>query len=231
MCGRLHVRAADVTEMLFEFLDLVHEGPDNLNAAPTESISVLVADANGTIRLEPMRWWLTPSWAKQPSTEYSMFNAKSETASTLPSFREPYKHRRCVVPVSGFYEWARRQGHKQAYFLRSAEHAGLLLAGLWDRWQGKDAAGQPLHVDSFTILTTAASDSMQTVHHRQPVILNNEQAQNWLNPSVATTELEDYFAPQLVTPITALPVSSWVNNARNKDPRCEQGLAEPILLR
>ncbi|RPG33269.1 MAG: SOS response-associated peptidase [Gammaproteobacteria bacterium TMED92] len=230
MCGRLHIRAADVTQMLLEFLDLIHEGPDNLNAAPTEEIFVLVSDAAGAVSLQPMRWWLTPSWAKAPSTRYSMFNAKSETAATLPSFREPYKHRRCVVPVSGFYEWARRQGHKQAYFLRSAENAGLLLAGLWDRWQGQDQAGQTQRFDSFTILTGAASDSMQALHHRQPVILNNQQAQRWLDPSVATTELESYFAPQLSVSISALPVSSWVNNARNKDARCEQGLGEALLL-
>ena len=86
-----------------------------------KKISVLVSDPTGEVTLQPMRWWLTPSWAKQPSTRYSMFNAKAETAANLPSFREPYKKRRCVVPVSGFYEWARRQGHKQAYLLQSAE--------------------------------------------------------------------------------------------------------------
>ncbi|GIS19761.1 MAG: hypothetical protein CM15mP120_16770 [Pseudomonadota bacterium] len=157
MCGRLHVRAADVTALLVEFLELIHHGPDNLNAAPTEEISVLVSDTQGAISLQPMRWWLTPSWAKQPSTRYSMFNAKAETAANLPSFREPYRKRRCVVPVSGFYEWARRQGHKQAYLLQSAESPGLLLAGLWDRWQGRDENGQSQQLDSFTILTTAAS--------------------------------------------------------------------------
>ena len=79
------------------------------------------------------------------STRYSMFNAKSETAATLPSFREPYKRQRCVVPVSGFYEWARRQGHKQAYFY-GVEKTGLLLAGLWDRWQGVDDGAVLLHI-------------------------------------------------------------------------------------
>ena len=230
MCGRLHVRAADVTELLFEFLELIHEGPDNLNAAPTEKISVLVSDPTGEVTLQPMRWWLTPSWAKQPSTRYSMFNAKAETAANLPSFREPYKKRRCVVPVSGFYEWARRQGHKQAYLLQSAETPGLLLAGLWDRWQGTDDSGQFQRIDSFTILTTAACDAMQQVHHRQPVILDKDQALCWLDPTIATRKLESYFAPQLATAIAALPVSSWVNNAVNKDARCEQGLAEALLL-
>ena len=159
MCGRLHVCAADVTELLQEFAELIHPGPDNLNAAPTEDIAVLVADADGAVQLRLMRWWLTPSWAQQPSTRYSMFNAKSETAATLPSFREPYKRQRCVVPVSGFYEWARRQGHKQAYFLRSVENTGLLLAGLWDRWQGVDDAGQSYSIDSF----------YHTHHRRQPI--------------------------------------------------------------
>ena len=81
-----------------------------------------------------------------------------------------------MVPVSGFYEWARRQGHKQAYLLQSAENPGLLLAGLWDRWQGRDENGQSQQLDSFTILTTAASAGMQQVHHRQPVLLDKDQA-------------------------------------------------------
>jgi putative SOS response-associated peptidase YedK len=230
MCGRLHVCAADVTKLLQEFVELIHPGPDNLNAAPTEDIAVLVADANGAVQLRLMRWWLTPSWAQQPSTRYSMFNAKSETAATLPSFREPYKRQRCVVPVSGFYEWARRQGHKQAYLFRSAENTGLLLAGLWDRWQGVDDAGQSHSIDSFTILTTSASPSMQTLHHRQPVLLDQERTRRWLDPNIATAELEHYFAPQLVTAVEAQPVSSWVNNARNKDPRCAQAIAESVVL-
>ena len=71
---------------------------------------------------------------------------------------------------------------------------------------------------------------MQQVHHRQPVLLDKDQALGWLDPNIATAELESYFAPQLATPMTALPVSSWVNNARNKDLRCEQGMAEAILL-
>ena len=106
MCGRLHVRAADVTALLVEFLELIHQGPDNLNAAPTEEISVLVSDTQGAISLQPMRRWLTPSWAKQPSTRYSMFNAKAETAANLPSFREPYSK----ASLCGACEWLLRVG-------------------------------------------------------------------------------------------------------------------------
>jgi putative SOS response-associated peptidase YedK len=71
---------------------------------------------------------------------------------------------------------------------------------------------------------------MQVLHHRQPVLLDQERARRWLDPNIATAELEHYFVPQLVTAVEAQPVSSWVNNARNKDLRCAQAIAESVVL-
>jgi putative SOS response-associated peptidase YedK len=228
MCGRLNIKAGELTQMLLEFLNEIYPGEDNFNAAPTESIPVLHTNDSGEVQITPMRWWLTPSWAREPSTQYSMFNAKSETAGSSPAFRGPYANRRCVVPVSGFYEWCRQQGQKVPYLIQGQQEQPLLLAGLWDSWSPRGGAGEVASLLSFTLLTTAAHEEMQAIHHRQPIFLTVEQAKSWLDMSIPTVQLEPLFASKLPVPLNGNPVSTWVNSARNKDARCYQVIG-PVL--
>ncbi len=222
-----------------ELVGLEHPGPDNFNAAPTQSIAVLRMSAEGEPEMISMRWWLTPYWSKEPSTKYAMFNAKSETASRSPAFREPYRKRRCVVPVSGFYEWAKQgqqsvaqaAGSKRApklpYLIQPHEDSGLLLAGLWDRWRNPETDEV---MESFTILTTQANAALAFVHSRQPVMLSLDDARAWLDPANATQDLTHLFASALPMPLAAIPVSTHVNNARNTDERCMSAIAEATLI-
>ncbi|MEQ8693510.1 MAG: SOS response-associated peptidase [Pseudomonadales bacterium] len=227
MCGRFNITSDPLTQLLMEWVGLSHPGPDNLNLAPTETVQVLRLDEEGNPQLVPMRWWLTPFWAKELSTRYAMFNAKSETAATKASFKEPYRKRRCVVPISGFYEWCRENNQKVPYFIHPEDEPGLLLAGLWDRWRNRESGEELL---SFTILTTAAHDSMGFVHHRQPVMLSLDEARQWLDTQIETSELEYLFASRLPMDLEAQPVSSHVNNARNKDERCVQPLGQGVHI-
>ena len=206
---------------------MAHPGPDNLNLAPTELVHVLRLNDDGEPQLVPMRWWLTPFWAKEVSTKYSMFNAKSETAAKSPAFKEPYRKRRCVVPISGFYEWCRENNQKVPYYISAEDDNALLLAGLWDKWRNRES-GDALY--SFTILTTDAHESMRFVHHRQPVMLSLDEAKLWLDTTVATDELEYLFAQRLPMSLEALPVSTHVNNARNKDARVVQAMGNGVHI-
>ncbi|MEZ5557283.1 MAG: SOS response-associated peptidase [Pseudomonadales bacterium] len=243
VCGRFNVSTDPLSKLLLELVGLRHPGPDNANAAPTEQIVVLRLRTDGAPELVPMRWWLTPYWAKEPSTRYSMFNAKSETAATSPAFREPLRRRRCVVPVSGFYEWIRQRGEKLPYYIRPHAEPGMLLAGIWDRWRPKgavsaeqaDAAGdageevQPL--ESFAILTTAAAEGLEFVHTRQPVMLSMADARRWLDPELDEAAIAALLGPAIPVALDAVPVSSFVNNARNKGPRCYEPIAGPVPVR
>ena len=225
MCGRFNVTSDPLSQLLMAWVGLTHPGGDNLNLAPTETVYVVRANAEGELEMVPMRWWLTPFWAKELSTKYSMFNAKSETAAKSPAFKEPYQKRRCVVPISGFYEWCRENNQKVPYYISPETHEGMLLAGLWDRWYNKEADEELL---SFTILTTAANDALRFVHHRQPVMLSLEEATQWLDVNTPTSELEALFASRLPMDLSALPVSTHVNNARNKDERCVQAMGQAV---
>ena len=227
MCGRFNVTSDPLAQFLMDWVGMPHPGPDNLNLAPTESVHVLRVNDEGELQLVPMRWWLTPFWAKELSTKYSMFNAKSETAAKSPAFREPYRKRRCVVPISGFYEWCRENNKKVPYYISAEGHKAMLLAGLWDKWRGSES-GDELY--SFTILTTDAHDSMRFVHHRQPVMLSLDEAKLWLDTTVVTAELEYLFAQRLPMSLEALPVSTHVNNARNKDARVVQAMGNGVHI-
>ena len=225
MCGRFNITADPLTQLLMELVGLGHPGPDNYNTAPTEQVAVLRMVAAGQPEIISMKWWLTPFWSREVSTKYSMFNARSEGLTKSPAFREPFKKRRCVVPVSGYYEWARKQSPKTPYYLNA--EVGLLLAGLWDRWVNPETNEELL---SFTIVTTAAHPAMEFVHHRQPVMLDIDSAKLWLTELDEVDDLTRLFTPSLPAGLQATPLSTYVNNARNKDARCVQPLGDSIIL-
>ncbi|MEZ5598971.1 MAG: SOS response-associated peptidase [Pseudomonadales bacterium] len=233
MCGRFNITADPLTRLLMALVNMPYTGLDNANAAPTEMIPVLRItpageDGEGKPELVPMRWWLTPFWSKAPSTRYSMFNAKAETAETSPAFREPWRKRRCVVPVSGFYEWCRSASVKVPYLIRASRHGGLLLAGLWDHWRNPESGDELL---SFTVLTQAAHPDIAFVHSRQPVMLSIAQARRWLAPEVETDEMRDLFSPRLPMALDIVPVSSEVNNARHKSADVARPVGDIIHVR
>ena len=227
MCGRFNVIAEPLSQLMAELVGLTYTGHDNFNLAPTETVPVLRLGADGEPQLVPMRWWLTPFWAKELSTKYSMFNAKSETAARSPAFKTPYQKRRCVVPVSGFYEWCRKNNQKLPFLIQAHAQSGLLLAGLWDAWHNKENDDELL---SFTILTTAASPGMAFVHDRQPVMLSMDEARLWLDMHQPTDELTYLFDARIPVALDAVPVSTHVNNARHKDARCIEPIGEAVTI-
>ena len=230
MCGRFNVEADPLSRLLMELVQLPHPGPDNHNAAPTEDVVVLRRGEHGEPQLPSMRWWLTPYWAKEPGTRYSMFNARSEGVAQSRAFREPFRKRRCAVPVSGFYEWAPAEpprSGKRAYYLRPLDQPGMLIAGIWDRWRHPDGGAELL---SFAILTTAAHPGIEFVHSRQPVMLSAADAECWLDPAVTGDDLQHLLGARLPVALEVVPVSSWVNNARHKGPRCIEPVGASVAV-
>jgi putative SOS response-associated peptidase YedK len=164
-----------------------------------------------------MRWGLIPSWAKDPFAAASMINARSETASTKPAFRDALKSRRCLIPADGFYEWARTGKAKQPYCFEVNEGELFAFAGLWDRW--KDAGGKS--VETCSILTTTPNAVTSPVHDRMPVILDPDAYDVWLDPGMrnaaAVSELLKPFDARLMR---SYPVSTRINSVINDDEAC-----------
>jgi len=158
-----------------------------------------------------MRWGLIPRWARPDRIPDRTFNARSETVAEKPTFRDAYKKRRCVIPVSGYYEWTGGRGAKQPFYFHRSDNAPLVLAGLWETWRFEDNI-----VDSCTILTRASDDYLGQYHHRMPVFLEKERTEQWL--LAGPDEVRHLIDSVTTEPINIYAVSKSVNNARNDFP-------------
>ena len=224
MCGRFNVVSDPLAEIFLEFTGQPYPGADNRNTAPTEE-AWIVGQSSAGRRATSARWWLTPYWSKTLATRYSMFNARSETLPTSPAFREPFRRRRCVVPVCGFYEWTRTRRGRMPYYVRPAGERPMLLGGIWDRWR------DPVSGDAtvgFAVVTTAANRNLAFIHDRQPLMLSFDDACAWMDRRTPTEDLMAMFGPALPEALEAVPVSTHVNNARNKEPLCTEPIGEAV---
>ncbi len=226
MCGRFNI----IDDPLARLLVDIAGGGDfsletELNVAPTQQVPVFLTDKEGGWQVKPMRWWLVPYWSPEPSNKYTMFNAKSETLTKSRAFKEPFERRRCIMPVSGYYEWRKENGVKVPYYIEPVEAPGFAFASLWDRWRRDDQ-----EIYSCTIITTAAPAGMDEIHHRMPVHLTNEQARQWVQRELPLEDAAQMLVPEIRVSIKMTAMSTYVNNARNKDDRCLEYLGEPRIL-
>ncbi len=164
-----------------------------------------------------MRWGLIPSWAIDSSAAARMINARAETASTKPAFRDALKSRRCLISADGFYEWMRMEKTKQPYCFEINNGELFAFAGLWDRW--KDTGGNA--VETCSILTTTANAVASVVHDRMPVILDPDSYDLWLDPGMKNVSAaSDLLKPYDARLMRCFPVSSRINQVANDDPEC-----------
>ena len=206
-----------------ERFDAICDEPEwepRYNIAPTQPAAILRQHPQEPVRkLSMMRWGLIPSWAKDPSTAASMINARSETASTKPAFSDALKHRRCLIPADGFYEWKRLGASRQPFCFEVNGGELFAFAGLWDRW--RDANGTWLK--TFSILTTTPNAVTSAVHDRMPVILNAEDYDLWLDPGMKNVaEVSQLLKPFAGHQMRCYPVSSRVNHVANDDEGCSR---------
>jgi putative SOS response-associated peptidase YedK len=178
MCGRF-TQSYSWSE-LQNFYNLIVEAAPNLrpswNVAPTQDIDVIGLKEGGGLGLTRMRWGLVPSWAKDIAIGSRMINARADSAAEKPAFRDAFAKRRCIIPVSGFYEWQGAGRSKTPWYITAPNGAPISLAGLWDRWRAPDGSW----VRSAAILTTDANDSLRPLHHRMPVVLGRSAVERWL---------------------------------------------------
>lgn len=209
MCGRFAFYSpSEATAALFGVDGALAVEP-RYNIAPTQYIAAIRDSTEQNRELVMLRWGLVPFWAKDPAMGNRMINARAETVAEKPSYRQAFKHRRCIVLADGFYEWHREGEVKTPYFISLASGEPFALAGLWEDWKDKES-GESLQ--TTTLITTAANGFMQPLHHRMPVVLQPETADDWLSGH------NDYLqeAAERTPALQAWPVNRRVNNARNQ---------------
>lgn len=204
MCGRYLITSLPEDLMDAFLAEGEAQFDRSYNVTPGSQMPIIKLD-NETRQIALCRWGLKPHWAK-PDNRFQAINARAETLSEKPSFRQAFKQRRCLIPVNGFYEWKREGKNKQPYYFTINNQSLFSFAGIWDRWEHEDQ-----RLDSYAIVTTQANEQMQAVHHRMPVILPPEHYQDWL------TEGPQHLLKPYEHQMDCYPVSSRVNSPQNND--------------
>lgn len=185
------------------------------NIAPTQPV-LTVRKENGkkTRRFTNMRWGLIPSWAKDMTIATRTLNARSETVTRTPAFRDSILTKRCLIPADGFYEWRKMGSVKQPYCFEVGEGEVFAFAGLWDEWTSPDGE----IIESCTVLTTGPNSLVADLHDRMPVIVPPDKYELWLDPDVRDFEaIRDILNPYDAILMRRYPVSRKLNNSQNED--------------
>lgn len=218
VCGRFTLTrsAAEVAEHFG--LDAVAGLEPRFNIAPTQDVATVRHDRVGGGRILELRYWgLVPRWADDARGAARMINARSETAPEKRAFREALRQRRCLVPMDGFYEWKAQPKPKRPHHVTIGQGELFSVAGLYEHWRGPDGNS----IESVTLLTGAAGDSMRGLHHRMPVIVDSDHYDAWLDPGCEDGEIALGRTGAVQTArLEARPVSFHVNAVRHDDAGC-----------
>lgn len=237
MCGRYALTATP--EEILHFLSVIdiEDFPQRYNIAPTQPILVVASSERGppgsnlpARRALLARWGFIPGWAKDPADFPLLINARMETASEKASFRAAMRHRRILIPASGFYEWRRPPkdtGVKpQAYWIRPRAGGLVAFGGLLETYSSAEGS----ELDTAAILTTKANAAMRGIHDRMPVVIPPEEFSRWLDCRTQEPRaVADLMQPVQEDFLEAIPVSDLVNKVSNMGPDVQKPvpLAEP----
>lgn len=220
MCGRFVITSSpEALRRLFGYADQPNL-PARYNIAPTQPVPVVLAE-RGARRFQLMRWGFLPAWAKDPRKFGLVINARCETVTEKPAFRNAIRRRRCLIPADGYYEWHDLGTRKRPLFIYPADREPIAFAALWETWIGPNGE----EVDTVAIATTAASADLASLHARMPVAIAPDAFDLWLDCS---DDLADMAIPLMIAPAPGTfawhEVSTAVNRVANDDAR----LIEPV---
>ncbi|MEH7356967.1 SOS response-associated peptidase [Neobacillus drentensis] len=215
MCGRFTLTAT-FEEIInrFDIQSFLEEElySPSFNIAPSQSVLAVINDGRVN-RMGLLKWGFVPPWAKDLSIGNKMINARAETISEKPSFRNAFKKKRCIVIADSFYEWKRHEDKtKTPMRIKLKSNELFAMAGIWEGWKSPD--GKTLYTCS--VITTGPNELMKDIHDRMPVILKREDEKIWLDPGISdTTSLKPLLVPFDENEMETYEVSSLVNSPKN----------------
>lgn len=220
MCGRFAQYSPITTlQKVFDIQTVTCNLIPSYNIAPTNKVPAIIFHEGN--RLGQFIWGFVPFWTKKNSKTTAIINARAETLDVKPTFREALKDRRCLILADGFYEWKRIESHKQPWYFTMSSGEPFAFAGLWETTKSGDGSAQ----HSCVIITTEADKSMREIHHRMPVILQQELHEAWLNPMTRDPKkLNEILQEGIVCKMNRYPVSPRMNKVQNNDPSCIEAI-------
>jgi putative SOS response-associated peptidase YedK len=223
MCGRFtQERPASDLADIFAAEPLVDEPGPRFNVAPTDE-TLVVVQREERRAITAYRWGLVPHWATDLKAGSRMFNARAETLTTSPAFRDAFRRKRCLVPVDSFYEWKREGTVRQPYRVVREDGQPMALAGLWAGW--KDPSTEQVR-RTFTIVTTTPNEAVADLHDRMPVLIPDSAWDRWLHPGAAEPgEQLAMLQPTDEIALRIYAVNRYVNDVRRDGPE----LIQPLL--
>jgi putative SOS response-associated peptidase YedK len=223
MCGRFAFEGTlDDVLAVFAIIDDIAPFPPRYNIAPTDPILMITAgwprqpgsnlpDRRGVL----VRWGLIPGWAKDPKSIPLLINARAESAAEKPAFKAAMRHRRTLVPASGFYEWRRQGKTSQPFWVRPRGGGIVAFAGLMETWHEPGGS----EIDTGAILTTGANADVASIHDRMPVVIQPPDFQRWLDcRGQEPRDVADLLRPADPGYFEAVPISDKVNKVSNIGP-------------
>ena len=239
MCGRYALaQGLDVIDAQFgSDSSGISPMPFNWNIAPTQDIYLVKENSEKKKVVATSLWGLIPSWATDPGFASNTINARVETIAEKPSFRSAFRSRRCLIPASGYYEWATEFGQfksKQPFYISNKDQTLLPMAGIYEEWVNPQTGEL---ITSAAIITRESKDFIAKIHHRMPIMLPKDDWESWLDPhSLNEKEVGDYLnlldKSDPTVGLTAWPVSTAVNSGRSSGSQLAQQIAlgEPETL-
>jgi putative SOS response-associated peptidase YedK len=203
--------------------------PPRYNIAPSQPVAIVRNTYKHEREMALVRWGLIPSWVKDPRAFKMLINARAESIADKPSFRAAVRHKRCLVPADGYYEWTGRAGAKRPHLVRPRHRGPMAMAAIYENWLGADGS----EIETMAILTSAANAALSVLHDRMPVIIPPDQFELWLDCRPGTTtEIAHLLAPAPDDLLDIVEVSRKVNSSRNEGPEVQEPAvpAQPSLL-
>jgi len=227
MCGRIIQSSGPLRLALFDGLDVadsrVRRVRPRYNGAPSqELLAIRENHETGQRSLDLLRWGLIPHGCDDPAGGRKPINAKAETVARLPSFRDAYARRRCIVPVDGFFEWQSNGGGRRPYAVAMRDGAPLALGGLWENWKSPRTGEW---VRTFCIITTPANVMVSRIHPRMPLILAPADFDRWLG---SERDPADLLRSYPSADMRMWPVSTRVNSPDNDDSSILEPISAPV---
>ena len=224
MCGRFtQERPASELAEIFGAEPLSDDPGEHFNVAPTDD-ALVVVQRDDRRAVTAYRWGLIPHWATDAKSGSRMINARAETLTASPAFRDAFRRKRCLVPVDSFYEWKREGAVRQPYRIVRRDGRPLVLAGLWAGW--RDPSTETVR-RTFTIVTTTPNDAIAGLHDRMPVIVPDDAWDRWLDPRPTDPgELLGLLLPSDAVDLDIYAVSQAVNDVRRDGPELILPLAQ-----